>query len=590
MPALFAWSLGPVQDWIRTARKGKDLWFGSALLSDLSGTALRVLEGHGTLVTPPDTTADPVPNHLLAVVTGDPTAIGEELRAAVMARLATLTRLTFDQVQRRLDGHRALLGLKRRPFQREQAERQVMDLPELTWAATPLPEDPAAFSQARARVEALLSARKATRDFQAPTWGGTAYKSRLDGARESVLDRDLVHLTDEALLHRAAGISKGEFLCGPGLLKRHGRAALHGEGGGRIDSSSHFAARAWLDRIPPERRDGLASAVDEYVESIRGACGEAASQVLADLKAYDPDRVTGHLDGHALYRNRLPDFIPRAQLPGVERALDKLLRKLRAAMPAGAPPEPGGYYALLFADGDHVGEAFRTLHTQAEHAALAAQLQAFAKAAAGIVSDHRGGLIYAGGDDLSALVPVDRAFACGRALHAAMECLVTMRRITISLGIAVAHHLWPLQDALALARDAEKLAKGDHLSTPRDAWAIVLQPRGGPPRQARGPWTAAVTVEAMLAAWTAGGLPGGLPHELVDSARALPPKDADPPDAGPMHQAEARRVIARKRVDGAPIDDSLSGALLNSVELAGLRWTADLLVITRALSTAGAEA
>ena len=43
MKYLFVCSIGPVQDFIATARKSRDLWFGSWLLSELSATVTSIL-------------------------------------------------------------------------------------------------------------------------------------------------------------------------------------------------------------------------------------------------------------------------------------------------------------------------------------------------------------------------------------------------------------------------------------------------------------------------------------------------------------------------------------------------------------------
>ena len=43
MPSLFIYSIGPVQDFIATAKRCRDLWFGSWLLSELAKAAARAV-------------------------------------------------------------------------------------------------------------------------------------------------------------------------------------------------------------------------------------------------------------------------------------------------------------------------------------------------------------------------------------------------------------------------------------------------------------------------------------------------------------------------------------------------------------------
>ncbi len=46
MPSFFILALGPVQDFIATAKRCRDLWFGSWLLSELSKAAAQAVALH----------------------------------------------------------------------------------------------------------------------------------------------------------------------------------------------------------------------------------------------------------------------------------------------------------------------------------------------------------------------------------------------------------------------------------------------------------------------------------------------------------------------------------------------------------------
>ena len=116
------------------------------------------------------------------------------------------------------------------------------------------------------------------------------------------------------------------------------------------------------------------------------------------------------------------------------------------------------------------------------HAAISEALTNFAsRIAPAIVTRHKGELIYAGGDDLLALLPTETVIVCASALEGAFrgvgspggapegywrenteefgDRLVMGPHATISAGIAVVHHKEDLRAALALARDAESTAK-----------------------------------------------------------------------------------------------------------------------------------
>jgi CRISPR-associated protein Cmr2 len=111
------------------------------------------------------------------------------------------------------------------------------------------------------------------------------------------------------------------------------------------------------------------------------------------------------------------------------------------------------------------------------HAAISEALTNFAmRIAPGIVSRYRGELIYAGGDDVLALLPTETAIACaeelqrafrgihgdgspGYVLESGRDRLVMGPCATLSAGIAVVHHKEDLRVALDLAREAEREAK-----------------------------------------------------------------------------------------------------------------------------------
>ena len=66
-------SIGPVQDFIATARRSRDLWYGSWMLSELARAAAKaVLEQSGELIFPSDPiNTSSVPNKIVATIMSD---------------------------------------------------------------------------------------------------------------------------------------------------------------------------------------------------------------------------------------------------------------------------------------------------------------------------------------------------------------------------------------------------------------------------------------------------------------------------------------------------------------------------------------
>src|SRR6266436_2828387 len=90
---LLAFHLGPVQDFIVTARRTQDWWMGSWLLSHLSQTAMKALPKGTVLVVPEkvseaaDATVADTPNHFTARLFGpDPAADAGAVEMAVRNR------------------------------------------------------------------------------------------------------------------------------------------------------------------------------------------------------------------------------------------------------------------------------------------------------------------------------------------------------------------------------------------------------------------------------------------------------------------------------------------------------------------------
>ncbi len=128
-------------------------------------------------------------------------------------------------------------------------------------------------------------------------------------------------------------------------------------------------------------------------------------------------------------------------------------------------------------DGDKMGAALKTLKTKAEHTAFSQTLARFAvQDAEGIVKAHSGQLVYAGGDDVLAMCPADRALELADALRTAFRKRMNTYGLDASCGIAVGHYQFPLQRIVEEARAAERRAKN---MRGRAAFALSLLKRSG---------------------------------------------------------------------------------------------------------------
>ncbi|MCX7850807.1 type III-B CRISPR-associated protein Cas10/Cmr2 [Thermus sp.] len=540
MESLLAISLGPVQDFIATARRTRDLYAGSRLLSEAAGKAAEVLAerlGPERLIFPAPKAKEElaklgqagIPNVLLARVPEglDPGALAEVALGAAREYLKEKAKELFTR-----EGRRAYVNL-------EVALDQVGDLLEGYYAHLPLQGD---YPQARERVMALLGARKNTRDFRPVSWGSPAYKSSLDGARESVLL--LPESRAEALRVRLRlGLREGEYLSGPDLLKRWWEA----EGG--FVSTIHMAALPFWEGVRKAGKEGLFRKGLEDLARLAGeeAKGNTRHPALRDTPFWE-------WDVRLLYESRLEEFPALGEDP---RRLEEARGRLRRLLGELGLGSPGSYYALLHADGDRMGEAIDRQKTPEAHRELSRALALdFAAQVRELVQGRGGGLVYSGGDDVLALLPLHRALETAWALARRFQEVMARfgegeGKPSLSVGLAVVHHLEPLQDALDLARKAERLAKEGPEGIPEDkkrnALGVAYSPRSGSELLVRGRWDETPRLTQRLLRYAdllrAGEVPSRAAHELREllawrkglSEEAL--------------VAEALRILGRKAME-----------------------------------------
>ncbi len=559
MGTLMVFHIGPVQDFIAAARRSRDLWFGSKLLSELARTAsLRLVEleknNLDTLIFPAPSSLDELrltdfnaPNKILAVVSQSPLAVAQQVENAIREQLRQLRDEAFGRIPGKFD--------------RTTAEKQVDDMLEFYWVAVPYEEG--RYAECRRQAEALMACRKNTREFQPVSWGSSAFKSSLDGQRESVIPNEACQ-KDDLTLYKLYRIRRGERLCGVGLLKRFGQLET---GEDLFVSTSHISALPLLERL----QDKDKPKVEELISKIKDMVGES---FLARVPLRH--RIFGEYDAEILYEERLLELVP------AERADDakKALREFLEAVFENRRPYP--YYALLLADGDRMGATISVLDTPQEHRRFSQSLSQFATKVKRIVEEHSGWLIYAGGDDVLAMVPLHTVLQCAKRLENSFKELLQEFKVneqspTLSVGIAIVHHLEPLSDALDLVRAVEKRAKS---VKGKNGLAITFSTRTGVERTIAGKWGEIdERMEFFIGLYHDDAIPDGAAYDLQELARTLKGMD----DA---IKAEAVRILKRKRAKGGTeeIPKQTQVKLRELIQQVGISQIARELIIAHELA------
>jgi len=494
---LLAFHLGPIQDFIATARRTQDLWMGSWLLAHLTETAIETAMSEGAdLVLPKELIrhSDPAiadtPNHFMARYQGaDPEQMAQAVESAVSVewqRIASAVRdVFFNAAPYTVDNNLW--------------SRQINNFLEIYWVL--VPDDGSTGS--RNRAQAALDARKRLRDFVAVE--EEHLKCTLCGVRQELSGsraRDDArkwwvavvgkHLNRGHLLKLRIREDGSERLCAVCVVKRAAVASQQAlpqlqKTNGSFPSTSSVAAAMFKKHLleTGKANNGLGKHLETLeAMSIPAKIEAECVPKLASLKTTLSSDVREKLltfDGDLFYvetftEKRLREEYPEGTAEFAEYAAASLRELYREA-----DVRPSKYFAVLAMDGDHMGRFFGKA-TEKEAQDLSQQMSEFARTQVkGIVEDHYGRVVYAGGDDVLALLPLERALSCAQALQESFKQAVSrvqtnLERPTPSIGIAIAHHTQPLDATLTAMREAEKDAKNKY---GRDALCLYVLKRSG---------------------------------------------------------------------------------------------------------------
>lgn len=580
MPSLLAISIGPVQEFIAAGRKTRDLWFGSRLLSDIAQAAARELATQARLIFPAGITpGSAVANKLLAETPDglDPAVLVERARKAAHDELGRHRDAAQEQATRRR-GHDLIDW--------DLLDRQLQDFLEFYAAWAPLGDD---YQAARQRVERLLAGRKALRDFgPAPTSAhGGRPKSSLDPSRESVLRE--VRADDAEGLARLAAlrVKRGEHLDGVSLVKRLAADA-------RFASVVRVAIDPFIRRAQCDLGDGALEPLLRLAADLnRGPSGLVERFDASAGSGLEP-YVSFPYDTMLFWDNGQRE---EGATDDERRLADAFLaeaRRLGQQLGIGDLPTA---YAVLHADGDRMGAALSGLRSIEDHQSFSRALAGFADAAGRIVRERQGTLVYSGGDDVLAFLPVDRCLDCADALRREFVDRVAPAAggapISLSAGIVIVHILEPLHAVLDWARAAEKDAKQE-----RNALSVALYTRsgGGKALTVRRAWD--TNPVATWKQWTEwhyrDQFPDGAAYELralEHELRELRKHDGDA--VAKLLPIETQRILKRKRAEhgrralGDDAIEAIEARLRDEADpLDALGATVDGLILARRLADA----
>lgn len=583
-PVMVRIKVSPVQDFIKNSRKERDLWAGSHMLSYLVFWALKpVIENFG-----PDSVIYPhmrgqplfekevlgenpegveianIPNKALAIVPEEKfDELKEKIRSSFYGALREIYYFTADRVGIDFDPGKYIqiledffsITIEKVPLYQEfesydeiigflrtlgiEDERiKWFELLKLSGRPQPTELYPVLYEILESATN--LSSRRFVKAEQRAGW-----KCRLCG-------ENLAILGDELSYERLMEVWSGEPLCPVCLCRRFYREFLKKRKGldvSGFETTTDICLKAfnWIDKFREK--------YPEFPEVLGG--------LVKNGEPCDPDMYYEEfwLADIEKLRKKILEWCRVVELPdNLGEIREKALKVLRRAYEEIGPPPR--YYAILKLDGDKMGkvlggrksekvsefvhdalkERFRGILEDSEvedvtralspslHVAVSQALSRFAvKNVPEIVRACGGDLIYAGGDDVLAILPVDRALTCAAELAGVFSSSKLFASwangggsgLNMSGGVVVVHYKHPLRDALERVERLEKIAK----ESGRNALALGYLKRSGDYRQTIVEWSLLRKVQKLLD--VAAKMSKRVVYEVLNNIHSLPDDAVD---------------------------------------------------------------
>jgi CRISPR-associated protein Cmr2 len=541
-------SIGPVQGYIQQARRTQDLFAGSRLLSLLAETAIDAitsgLQSEQEYFVYPNRkpkSKGSAPNNrstpnrfLFRCDSSNAKKLAEAARTAVYKRWNEISTSTKRYLSKPTATSDEVFISDEIWTRQAGSEESPAPWIEIHYVISEVVQGEA-YKVANAKLNRLLAARKLFRNFSLPPEPG--FKCSVTGEHEALHSQSSGKATNEQVreywdrlrgeLPNKAILSEGERLCALSAIKRFAHEADQDLKIERFPSTSSIAAAPFRKQVLEQW--GKAEAfVRNYLSALKSLVGNAflfyteggvnnqehfphLKQVIRDRQLSPSVTLTQFMsmDGDFFYEEALQgaalkEYVPHVRVdPAKQNIALKALHELYEAVDA----RPSSYLAVLAMDGDGMGKIVQNFRLTSQdpttleesgfqedtqHTALSETLADFAENAVyqSIERDVPGRVIYAGGDDLLAMLPLENACATAETIRKAFAKALSEAGFGdrhMSAGIAIVHRTHALQDAIQAAKAAEHDAKH---TLGRDAFAVRVLRRSGEEQHGGAKWDA----------------------------------------------------------------------------------------------------
>lgn len=496
-------SLGPVQGFVAQSRRTRDLWSGSFLLSYLAGCAIDEVISKGGEIIIPDVIDDPlltwirslregivpkgeapiigsIPNRFEAFAESNPKEIVKSAANVIQRKWEDIAKAVWNEF---------VAGMADDGKGTEEIwTRQVKNFWEISWVVGP--DVSAMNSRKNWRISSHLENEPGDHCTMMGDWqelSGLIRSNPKERIKQNAFWRSL---SQPRLKMGRLDIREGERLCALALIKRLfpnvSKEAIGWEVGTKNwPSTPYVAAIPWLEQVI----DTASKEANYFARLVLDAAKDAERKGISRQIGSFNNRTESflNLDGNFYFENALIDC-KRTPLGGTPTSLKKCedeptdiketrknlkVQLGRVADKTGS--RPVSFYAMLLMDGDNMGK----LMVDYEGGSISNALSIFTKDVRKIVRGHSGVTIYAGGDDVLAMLPLTRAIDCALSLSQKYEACFEniVPEATISAGLVFSHYHIPLSTVMREAHHILDVVAKDQNG--RGSIAVsVLKPSG----------------------------------------------------------------------------------------------------------------
>lgn len=461
---LFLFTISPVQSFIKQARKTRDLYNGSRILSDLIEYAIKQIEPAEPIFPKKGLTS--YPNRFIAIIEKENDDIlrnfGNELKKKVLSKFEEYSIFAVQETK---------VDLEKLP---DDFYKQIRNHLIVQWVALPYSDE--SYKEQYKEIESLLGAIKNIREFD--QFEETGRKCSLCGERNMIFYKKG---------------SKSKFQLKPkwDLLTQQEKNAVNHFNDSLLGVFQPFDSSEGLCAVCFTKRFYL---MDEFPSTAEIATKHLPenSNIMEALENYKKN-LNEYFDYQLLFEENRNEYyferqnISKELLEKSRESYKAFIKKIKNNKLKLTP-----YYAMVMFDGDSMGNWLSGSHLKENvsllefHKSLTKALGEFASATQNIETENKGKVVYAGGEDFLAFVNLNHLYAVLNDLRKKFNAIVNNgikefiledKVITFSAGIVIAHYKFPLSEVLNWCRKLEKEAKDK--DNDKNAFAIAVMKHSG---------------------------------------------------------------------------------------------------------------